>query len=269
MSEKDEITNHQFYFETPLYEVVELDGLEDGFLSQDVDAYSAKNNTDTTYSIVKEGVDVWSVWDKSISGRVECGFYLVKLECKRKENDVIRFIIYKDDKIVLKIGQWPSLADLQFSELDKKYNKVLDNENLKNLKKAIGLVAHGTGAGSFVYLRRIFENLIFEAFNAYKDNLSVVNDFKTMRMEDKIELLKEYLPSQLIEMKSVYGILSKGVHELSEEDCLKYFVPIKLSIILILDQKIEEKKKAEKDAEVKKTLQTIQQSLNTKKENEK
>lgn len=51
------------------------------------------------------------------------------------------------------------------------------------------------------------------------------------------------------------------MHELTEEECLRYFAPIKLSIELILDQKIEEAKKSEKDAMVKKQLQQIQQEI--------
>lgn len=85
---------------------------------------------------------------------------------------------------------------------------------------------------------------------------------------DKVETLKAFLPSQLVEMKGVYAILSKGVHELTEEECLRYFAPIKLSIELILDQKIEEAKKNEKDAMVKKQLQQIQQEIATDKEDE-
>jgi len=43
---------------------------------------------------------------------------------------------------VSKIGQYPSLADIQFTELGKKYNKVLPKEDLKNFKKAIGFHSH-------------------------------------------------------------------------------------------------------------------------------
>ena len=71
-------------------------------------------------------------------------------------------------------------------------------------------------------------------------------------------------------MKAVYSILSNGVHELTEEECLCYFAPIKLSIELILDQKIEEAKKVEKDMLVKKQLQQIQKEIATNgKDNEK
>lgn len=261
------LSKHDFYFETSIYELLEYSKLEnsENLLSGDVDAYSAVNSTDTTYSVGFNWIT--KVENKNI-GRYNSeyirGFGIITLKCKRKSNDVLRFFIYNDEinKQIMKVGQWPSLADLQFAEIGKKYNGVLAKEDLTNLKKAIGLVAYGAGAGSFVYLRRIFENLIFETF---KDNAAAVgvkeSDFKMQRMEHKIEKLKTFLPSQLVEMKSIYGILSKGVHELTEEECLKYFAPLKLSIELILDQKIEEAKKKERDASVKKQLQSIHQEL--------
>ncbi len=254
------LSKHDFYFEAPLYEVVALEELEENTFAGDVDAYSAKNSTDTTYSIYSDSIDTWGI--RAGSNYTNAGFYLVTLTCKRKDNDVLRFIVYKDNKITFKIGQLPSLADLQFSEIGKKYNKVLPEEDLKNLKKAIGLVANGIGAGSFVYLRRIFENLILETYQNNRDSLKLnETDFKRQRMEEKVDSLKEFLPSQLTEMKSVYGILSKGVHELSEEECLKHFAPVKLSIELILDQKIENKEKLDRDALVKKQLQDIHQQI--------
>ncbi len=268
ISEEPKLINkHDFYFETSLYELLDYSGLEDekNLLLGDVDAYSAKNSTDTTYSIKFNWiVKIDTKYAGQYTPDLVCGFGVATLQCKRKINDVLRFFIYNDEinKEIMKVGQWPSLADLQFAEIGKKYDGVLPEEDLKNLKKAIGLVAHGAGAGSFVYLRRIFENLIFETFN---NNISTLNitedDFEKQRMEEKIETLKEFLPSQLIEMKFIYGIFGKGVHELSEEECLKYFGPLKLSIELILDQKIENIKKQERDAFVKKELQKINKQI--------
>ncbi len=256
------ISKHDFYFETPLYEVISLSVLEDDTFTGDVDAYSSKNHTETTYSVSTEKVSTWSEWNTNKTMHVAVGFFEVTLTCKRKDNDLLRFFMYRDQTIAMKVGQYPSLADMQFAEIGKKYDGVLSKEDLKNLKKAIGLAAHGAGAGSFVYLRRIFENLIFETF---KNNVLVLeateDNFKTKRMEDKVEALKAVLPSQLVEMKSIYGILSKGVHELTEEECLNYFSPLKLSIELILDQKIEENMKKERNESVKKQLQNINQKL--------
>ena len=262
ITEENIISNHDFYFETPLYKEVFLIQLEKGTFDNDVDAYSAKNSSETTYDVSINAIDIWQVWVDDTSRKVTIGFYLVTLTCKRKPTDILRFIIYRDREIVFKLGQFPSLADLQFSEIGKKYDKVLPSEDLKNLKKAIGLAAHGIGAGSFVYLRRIFENLIFETYIKNVGSIEITEvDFRGQRMMDKVETLKIFLPSQLVKMKSIYSILGKGVHELTEEECLKYFAPIKLSIELILDQKIEKLQKQKKDIIVKKQLQDIQQEL--------
>ena len=45
-------------------------------------------------------------------------------------------------------------------------------------------------------------------------------------MDEKIKTLTGYLPPFIVEQNSIYGILSKGIHELSEEDCLKYYTVI-------------------------------------------
>ena len=113
-----------------------------------------------------------------------------------------------------------------------------------------------------MYLRRIFEKLIFQTFKDNQKEISEnIDGFKTKMMEDKIDVLQSFLPSQLVRMKSIYGILSKGIHELEDEECLAYFNPLKLSIELILDQKIEEKKKLDRNKLVDQQIQEIQKRL--------
>ena len=254
--ESEKITKHQFYFETALYKKIHCEYPEKELFKGDVDAYNSINGFDTTYSIFEDIVDDWK------------GFRKIELECKRGGETKLRFfVVLFDDNMIMKIGQYPSLVDIQFAEIGKIYDGYLSEIDLKNYKKAIGLYAHGAGAGSFVYLRRIFENLIFETYEIHKADIDKLDEdkFKGKRMEEKIEILKDFLPSQLLEMKSVYKILSKGVHELSEDECLNYFSPIKLSIKLILDQKIEQAIKKYRDKLVKKELQDIHQKLNNKK----
>ena len=259
--EAKKISKHDFYFETPLYDVLNLDTIEDDFISGDVDAYSNALQDNTTYNISLE----WIESSESPYNTDRKGYALVTLKCKRKQNNVIRFFVYLDqfeNNFVEKIGQYPSMADLQFSHLQIKYDKVLEDKYLKEFKRAVGLASHGVGIGSFVYLRRIFENLIYQTFDNHKTEISVENEaFKTKRMEDKIDTLKSFQPSQLVKMKSIYGILSKGIHELDDEVCLTYFGPLKLSIELILDQKIEEKKKLDRDELVDKQIKDIQQKI--------
>tara|TARA_B100000508_G_scaffold60333_2_gene47516 strand:+ start:62433 stop:63245 length:813 start_codon:yes stop_codon:yes gene_type:complete len=257
------VSKHTFFFETPLYEKIKNPLLEQRLFRGDVDAYSSSLQDNTTYEIEFEWVDNWSVWEAPDHKSV--GYGQVTLTCKRKGSYPLRFFVFRDTRIegfVEKIGQDPSMADIQFSALQQKYEKVLEEEYLREFKRAVGLASHGIGVGSFIYLRRIFENLIYQTYREHDQDLKIeAKEFQGKKMDEKIDALKPYLPSQLLEMKSIYGILSKGVHELDDKVCLEYFAPLKLSIELILDQKIEEKKKEEKDALVKNELQKIQQGL--------
>jgi len=252
------ITRHEFYFETPLYEFIANEDFNEDVLSGDVDAYNSLSGFDTTYTINGHRIDN-STWETYFK------VYKVTLTCKRNGKDILRFFVWKDADVIGKFGQYPSLADIQFAEIGKKYDKLLSRSDLQEFKKAIGLAAHGVGAGSFVYLRRIFENLIKETFAEINSTLGMKEeDFLRLRMEEKVDALAKYLPSQLVEMRNIYKVLSDGVHNLTEEECLTYFPVLKLSIELILEQKIESESKKKKDAEVKKRVAEMTQSLKKK-----
>ena len=49
-------------------------------------------------------------------------------------------------------------------------------------------------------------------------------------------MLSEYLPKALTNNMVSYGIISKGIHELSEEECIDYFPVLHDLIIMILRQ---------------------------------
>jgi len=262
------INKHDFYFETPLYEELKYSQIQKigELMSNDVDAYSAKNNTDTTYSINFAWIVKTETKYVNIHTEYYAGFALVTLQCKRKNNDVLRFFILNDqiNKKIIKVGQMPSIADLQFSDIERKYENVLEKQYLNEFKKSIVSASHGYGVAAFIYLRRIFENLIFQTFQHNIAEFDILEtDFIPKRMEDKIDILKKCLPSQLVTMKSIYGILSLGIHQLDEDECLSYFHPLKLSVELILDQKIREDAEEKRDEDVKKQVQQITQKLSS------
>lgn len=109
------------------------------------------------------------------------------------------------------------------------------------------------GAGSFIYLRRIFENLIEETRQeaASQDPKWNNSTFEGSKMDHKIKLLKDYLPDYLIENRKLYAILSKGIHELTEKECLELFPKVELAIELILDEKIHQQERQKKISSVK------------------
>lgn len=172
--------------------------------------------------------------------------YALCYSCTRDNKHIIQFDLnFIGDKII-KIGQFPSVADLAIPEITK--YKVVLGDYYKEFSKAIGLFAHGIGIGSFVYLRRILENLVFDIFNQNKDELNVAEaDFLCLKFDQKIDKLKDYLSVTFVKNKNVYGIVSKGIHELSEEECIEMFPCIKVGIEMILDDLLTEKGRKEKE----------------------
>lgn len=247
---KKKISLHDFYFETPLYDAVNIDDIDGNVFKGVVDGFSYVNKRDTTYSISSHSFGFYVAAYQNTRG--------VVLRDKRTDSNDLFFFLYlsDDEKQVVKIGQIPSLATIQFADVTDKYKDVLSKQDLFMLKRAIGLAAHGTGIGSYVYLRRILEDLIWETYRTNEARLGLSEEeFAPKRIKEKIQTLKRYLPSNMTKLTPLYGILSKGIHELSEEECLAYFDTMKLAIELILKQKIQQKQDADEEQETIKRLE--------------
>ncbi len=191
--------------------------------------------------------------------------FVVSLKCPRDDVHKLKFIFRVGQGALEKIGQSPALADLMEYGV-RQYRKILGDEKYREFTKAIGLASHGVGIGAFVYLRRIFEGLIEEAHSQILSNSIAGWDeesFMKSRLNEKIQMLKHYLPDFLVEHNSMYGILSQGIHTLTETECLKYFEPLRMGIELILDQKLEAIKRAEKIKLAGKSIRQITTELNS------
>lgn len=181
--------------------------------------------------------------------------------CTRVLRHEIYFNFRIKNGVLTKIGQSPSMADLSELELHE-YRKVLTEDDYRELSRAVGLAAHGVGIGSFVYLRRVFERLIGEARErAAKLPAWDESAFQKERMDEKIERLRDQLPAFLVEHRSLYSILSKGIHSLGETECLEAFSDVRLAIELILDEKVAAKQREQKEASAKSRLTKLQQKL--------
>ena len=247
-------TPEEFIVEIPLYENIVFD-------DDNLDKGQALINFNKTLDIYCPECNNHSIFErKQISycntqdGWINYGRFAIELTCSRDKEHKLFFLFYAKNKSIQKIGQQPSIASLNLFDV-KKYSKVLDKKYFTEFTKAIGLSAHGVGVGSFVYLRRIFEFLIEEAHQKAKIQTGWDEAiYSSSRMNEKIKLLKNELPTFLVENKSLYSILSKGIHELSEEECLNAFPIVKVGIELILDDKLEEMNKLKKLEEAKKAI---------------
>ena len=238
-----------FLLNMPLYEFLKInegnvaDIQQIQFYKGPLDAYCMKCKQSSIFERTKD-YTAWLTPEQAVQPRI----FSVRFICSRDKSHSLLFYVLVADQTMGKIGQFPSLADLHTSEIGR-YRKVLGSGMYSEFSRAIGLAAHGVGVGSFVYLRRIFENLINEALSSTPQGEIDPERYSKCKMDEKILLLKDYLPSFLVENRGLYSILSKGIHSLSEEECLRYFDTVRVGIELILDEKheqLEKRKKLEK-----------------------
>lgn len=191
----------------------------------------------------------------------------LKYQCSKDENHQLVYVILLTDSYIMKIGQHPSYRDIESPQI-KKFQKIL-GKYYSELNKAIGLYSHKVGIGSFVYLRRIIEKLVYDSFKeAETAGVLTEQQFEFQAdgehrngMEEKIKLLKGFLPDLITDHPKIYGVVSKGIHELSEEVCLEYFPVLKDGIVMILDDIVARKEKEKAAAEYKKSLGSILSKL--------
>lgn len=256
-------TVEEFLFNTSLYEWIEVteenkrevELLISSTHSRDFEGYNPIDGIETTFQNKNTSYQGYSCKD------LVKGYTICTLMCKRTEKE-FKFYLFGEvngDSIrIEKIGQFPSLADFHLYKLKKYKKSILPKDKALEFSKAIGLAAHGIGIGSFVYLRRIFEYLISSTFENNKAQLEIPEkDFSRLRMDEKITILKDNLPQFLVNNKHIYSILSKGIHELEEEQCSKFFPILKQSIEIMLDELAEAEEKERRRKEIEKAIQEM------------
>ena len=250
-------TPKEFMMDVPLYKVIsyEDEDLEYGrklyYFEGTFDSYCPDCNS---HSIFERHWESHRFVSSDENSWVDCGFFKIAIRCTRNRSHRLFFFFLANGQEIKKVGQFPSIADLNLFDV-KKYSKVLEKKYFQEFTKAIGLVSHGIGVGSFVYLRRIFEFLIEESHQRAISHDSWDEElYVRSRMSERIQHLESELPEFLVENKAMYSILSKGIHELSEDECLAAFPVMKVGIEIILDEKIESMKKAKKLEEAKRAI---------------
>lgn len=253
---------YTYFFELPLYAKVEVDTEKEEdkifeiiWSEKGIDAYNPTIKENTTYFIIQPKQKYYNLSSHN-------GLILTRLSCSRT-GEIVEVVSYFDFKngIIQKVGQYPSIAHFHISKI-KDYSKVLEDDKVKEFTRAIGLAANGVGIGSFVYLRRIFEHLLEKEHVKAKSKAGWDEEhYLKCKVVDRIELLKDFLPKFLVDNKPLYGILSVGIHSLTEEDCLKYFDTVKLGIELILDEQLEKYRRDQKISEASKRLSIVNQQI--------
>jgi hypothetical protein len=202
-----------------------------------IDGYCPQCQRDSTFRVDAISIPSGDPWNNIKKRAV---FERMSITCSRNEGHYVLYYFVVKAMTIMKVGQFPSLADIAIDETRQKYRSVLKGPNWAELYKAIGLAAHGEGIGSFVYLRRVFERLIQSRFDEFKIEEGWKDtDFDRLHMDEKVAFLKDHLPPYLVQIRKIYSIFSLGIHELDNHTCLQFFDVGKRSIIVILEDDLK------------------------------
>ena len=152
--------------------------------------------------------------------------------------------------IVRKIGQNPSMLTIKGFDFDK-YKNILEKLNAyDDYKKADLSNADHFFVGAYAYLRRIFAKLILFYLGEAKldDN----------HMDTKINFVKDKFDPRIRGLlKNLYGILSKSIHELDENESKEYYIYLKTVIDMQLEYMNTEEEKEKQSKRLGKILNEI------------
>jgi len=196
-------------------------------------------STETQNSIVSERMAV-----KGFG--VTAGFWQQKkfskeLACKRAEHKVTFHFQIEDGKL-LKVGQYPSIAEINFGEaLD--FAEALGEQRARDLNKAIELAGLGAGLGAYIYLKKVFLSLLEDAHQKAKLKKSSSKHwdeacYSNAAISDKVKLLSLHMPSIIVQHPEYYAILDRNLDQLSDQECLNRFNPLKTAVLVIADERL-------------------------------
>ncbi|MGO1080145.1 hypothetical protein [Inquilinus sp. CA228] len=188
----------------------------------------------------------------------------IELYCARNHAHKMRYWFTVQKGKLIKIGQYPSMVSISRGGL-RKYSKVIYDGGIRELESAMTLATHDHGIGAVVYLRRIIEHLLNNHAKLARENGTFDADIERLDIPQRIEALRDTLPRFLYENKTIYGILSKGVHELSDETCMQYFPMLLSSILLILEQELSERQRILKEDVLRKEIHKLSSALGSSK----
>lgn len=143
-----------------------------------------------------------------------------------------------------KIGQWPSLTDFQIGDLSR-FEEGMTRAQRKEFVRGINTSAHGFSVAACVYYRRVFESVIADARTEFMkaNSLEAWPEFDAAKTDDRIRMLRGHLPEFMAEHPELYSILSKGVHELTEEECARELPMLRQAIELIMEDRVTEQRR--------------------------
>ena len=176
------------------------------------------------------------------------------------------FLIRRDvDKSYFqKIGQYPPRE----ITIEKDLNEILGEYDIL-YKKGLMNESFSHGIGAFAYYRRIIEEIINDLLEIIPDLMNgkereeyikaLEEMKKTKQTDKKIALVKDLLPPILMPdgynpLKTLYEILSEGIHGKSDEECLENAILIREILNFIVKKTLQSRKEQIEFTEKMKSL---------------
>lgn len=198
----------------------------------------------------------------------EQGKFDLELKCPVC-NEVIYFYYVYEKGYIIKINTYPNLMN-GLKQKFRKYellNKGGYSYNEELITGCYLFYNSNSGIGSFCYLRRCLENFVKDYTNDLFHEGIISEKFDaSLKFEDKINIIKTELDKDVYDMlKPLYSILSMGIHELKEQECLDFFEQLKEILEILLDERIEKINKNNRIQKLKKNLNDKKSKLLAKK----
>ncbi len=183
-------------------------------------------------------------------------YLLFELTCTNNEYHKYLMVVSIEQRlntfIIKKIGQDPSMLEVHGYDFDR-YKNILKKFNAySDYKKADLSKTDNFYVGAYAYLRRIFEKML----NWYVEQNSII--LEDNHVDTKIKAVKEFFDPRINEMlKNLYGILSKSIHELDEDQSETYYDYLKAVIDIQLEYEFTEMEKDKQTKKLKSVLDKI------------
>ncbi|MDB5709911.1 MAG: hypothetical protein JWL96_1981 [Sphingomonas bacterium] len=212
------------------------------------DTFCVKCRRETTFRIRAQAVLGRTIGGQYASQIKPPPIFATFATCQRCFH-VYSYIFIETNDRLTKIGQLPSMGDLSQGEL-RAFSQSLSEIDRSELSKALGLFSHDSAIGAFVYLRRVFERMIFRTYERMPEPKPAADDFRILRMHERIDVLKNELPRKVVDNSRLFTILSLGIHELSEEQCASMFTVVKLVLFQMLEEEDHRRQRAAQEKKV-------------------
>lgn len=264
------MANKKFLEEYPLYKKFVTTDFYNWTLLENlpkpaIHMYCWQCDSDQTFNMINEYSEVDYRANANSIGKTLRARYI----CSACKNSARLFFIYFGEEKILeknkegeeiektavsliKVGQYPSWN----IEMDKELESML-GEHAEYYKRGLICESQSYGIGAYAYFRRITEDVIDELLESildlveedekeqYREKLEEVKKEKIA--EKKIILVKDLLPKSLQvdgmnPLKELYGVLSQGIHNETDEECMEKAETIRGILVFLVNQVIRTKK---------------------------